>query len=136
MANSAWKRNVPRKSTSLATNCVMGKLISPPMPTVTKMPRGTMTSRPARNAGSLPEASNTASNWPLSALYLSSNSGWVLRLMVSSAPISLAHFKGRSAMSAATMRAAPARRKAPMSSDPMGPQPVTKTCLPSTPPAR
>ena len=42
----------------------------------------------------------------------------------------------RSAMSAATMRAAPARRKAPIKSEPIGPQPVTSTCLPNTLPAR
>ena len=127
---------MPRNSNSLPTNWLRGNVESPPSPIDTITPRGATTSSPLRSARSLPEASNITSNTPLFTAKGASASGCFAILMASSAPIARAHSSGLSVMSTATMRAAPARRKAPINKVPIGPQPVTKTCLPNTLPAR
>ncbi|MNE83491.1 hypothetical protein D3C80_1803110 [compost metagenome] len=57
VANSSWKRKEPRRSSSLAVIAIIGRLMSPPNPSWTMMPRGRSAAMPPASATAAPEHS-------------------------------------------------------------------------------
>ena len=136
VANSSWNRSEPRRSSSFAVICIIGTVMSPPSPNCTTTPRGRIAAIPPDSARAVPVHSYSTSKYPLPAAKASSASGVPATSIVRSAPADAACSRALRTRSVATISAAPARRAAMIASTPIGPQPVTSTCLPSSSPAR